>query len=34
MKVPEDFAGCIAIPRQDSMRLYVDRQLVICGWNF
>lgn len=33
LKVPENFTGCIAIPGQDSMRLYVDRKLVIDGWN-
>lgn len=33
LKVPESFAGCIAIPGQDSMRLYVDGSLVIDGWH-
>lgn len=33
LKVPESFEGCIAIPGQDSMRLYVDGKLLIDGWH-
>lgn len=31
MKVPETFRGCLAIPGQDSMRLYVDGTLLVDG---
>lgn len=33
LRAPEGFAGCVGIPGQDSMRLYVDGQLVIDGWH-
>ena len=33
LKPRESFAGCIAIPGQDSMRLYVDGKLLIDAWN-
>lgn len=33
LKVREGFQGCIAIPGQDSMRLYVDGKLLINAWN-
>lgn len=33
LKTPESFKGCIAIPGQDSMRLYVDGKLVVDGWH-
>ncbi len=29
----ESFRGCIAVPGQDSMRLYVDGELLIDAWN-
>lgn len=32
LKAPESFTGCIGISSQDSMRLYVDGQLLIDGW--
>lgn len=33
LRVPENFEGCVAIPGQDSMRLYVDGKLLIDGWH-
>lgn len=33
LKPNESFQGCIAIPGQDSMRLYVDGKLLIDAWN-
>lgn len=32
LKAPESFCGCIGLSSQDSMRLYVDGELVIDGW--
>lgn len=32
LKPHESFQGCIAIPGQDSMRLYVDGELIIDAW--
>ncbi|MCI9438108.1 MAG: beta-glucosidase [Lachnospiraceae bacterium] len=29
----ESFRGCIAVPGQDSMRLYIDGELIIDAWN-
>lgn len=33
LKLPEHFEGAIAVPGQDSMRLYVDGQLVLDAWH-
>lgn len=33
LKTTENFEGCMAIPGQDSMRLYVDGKLLIDGWH-
>lgn len=33
LKAPETFRGCIAVPGQDSMRLYVDGKKMIDAWN-
>lgn len=33
LKARSGFQGCIAIPGQDSMRLYVDGKLLIDAWN-
>lgn len=33
LKARSSFQGCIAIPGQDSMRLYVDGKLLIDAWN-
>lgn len=33
LKPRESFRGCIAIPGQDSMRLYVDGELLIDAWH-
>nr|WP_296472455.1 glycoside hydrolase family 3 C-terminal domain-containing protein [uncultured Acetatifactor sp.] len=33
LKARSGFRGCIAIPGQDSMRLYVDGKLLIDAWN-
>ena len=33
LKPQESFRGCIAVPGQDSMRLYVDGKLLIDAWN-
>lgn len=32
LKAPESFEGCIGISSQDSMRLYVDGELVVDSW--
>lgn len=32
LKVPESFQGCLILPGQDSMRLYLDGELLIDGW--
>ena len=33
LKARSSFQGCIAIPGQDSMRLYIDGKLLIDAWN-
>lgn len=33
LKAQESFQGCLAIPGQDSMRLYIDGKLIIDAWN-
>lgn len=32
LKVPETFEGCLGLSSQDSMRLYLDGELIVDGW--
>lgn len=32
LRAPESFTGCLGLSSQDSMRLYVDGQLLVDGW--